>query len=214
MEFALTLLAAVAGGLGGWWARARLAGGAFRYDDDPPPRPARWLPPVTSATAGVTAYGLSDWPLSVVLTGVLAVIVGLALAAIDLEVHRLPRAITWPAYPALLGLTTLNSWAIDSWQPLQRAAMVGATLWAAYHLLHLIALRRGLGRGDVTLAGLIGILLGWFGWPPALVATYLTFVIAGVYAAALLVRRRAARNTRIAFGPFMIGAALLLLPFQ
>ena len=210
----IALLGALAGLVGGWGVRARLRGGGHRMPGDPPAQPARWIIPVSCVAAGITAYGLADrvWPMPVI--GVLAVLVGVALAAIDVEVHRLPRLITWPSYPILVLLLAAGSWASGDWPALRRAVTAGLVTWLVYYLLHVAARRRGLGRGDVTLAGLIGMLLGWFSWPAVLVATYLTFVLAGLWAGALLVSRRAERGTRIAFGRFKIAAALALLAAQ
>jgi len=60
----------------------------------------------------------------------------------------------------------------------------------------------------------VGMLLGWFGWAQVAVATYLAFILAGASAALLLVLRRVSRSDRIAFGPAMIAAALVLLALQ
>ena len=120
----------------------------------------------------------------------------MGLAAVDAQVHRIPRVVTWPAHPALAAWLVAASWANGDWLALRRAAWVAALMWGGYYVLHRLARRRGLGRGDVTLAGLIGGLLGWFGWEPALVAAWLTFVLAGLSAGALVLTRRAAEVPR------------------
>ena len=58
------------------------------------------------------------------------------------------------------------------------------------------------------------MLLGWFGWTPLGLAIYLAFLLAGVVAGALLLLRRVGRKDRIAFGPAMIAAALIVLALQ
>lgn len=204
-------LLGLAAGVG---VRRRLAAGHHRYPGDAPARSDRWVLPTTGIACGAVASGLSDWSWTVLVTGVLASIVGVLLAAIDLEVHRLPRVITWPCYPALAGLLTICSWATGDWPALRRAALGGLAAWALYYLLHRLAGRRGLGRGDVTLAGLIGLLLGWFGWSALGLATYLAFLLAGVAAGVLLLLRRVGRADRIAFGPAMIAGALVVLALQ
>jgi leader peptidase (prepilin peptidase)/N-methyltransferase len=69
----------------------------------------------------------------------------------------------------------------------------------------------GLGLGDVKLAGLLGLYLGWLGWRPVLVGTFAGFLLGGLLGVALLAARRAHRRTAIPFGPFMLAGALLAL---
>jgi leader peptidase (prepilin peptidase)/N-methyltransferase len=89
---------------------------------------------------------------------------GVSLAAIDLSVHRLPDALTLPAYPVLIILLALAALAGHHAGALVRALAGCVVLAAAYLVLAL--LRPGqLGGGDIKLAGLAGLALGWLGWP-------------------------------------------------
>jgi leader peptidase (prepilin peptidase)/N-methyltransferase len=69
-----------------------------------------------------------------------------------------------------------------------------------------------LGFGDVTLSGIVGLLLGW---PGILVGLVLAILIGGVvsllYLLAMLITRRYRPFTAIPYGPFLIVAALILL---
>jgi leader peptidase (prepilin peptidase)/N-methyltransferase len=67
----------------------------------------------------------------------------------------------------------------------------------------------GMGFGDVKLAGLLGLYLGWLGWSPVLVGAFAGFLLGGVVGALLLATRRADRKTAIPFGPYMLAGALL-----
>jgi leader peptidase (prepilin peptidase)/N-methyltransferase len=71
----------------------------------------------------------------------------------------------------------------------------------------------GLGYGDVKLAGLLGLLLGWLGWGSVILSVVAAFVIGGVIALILLLSGRASRSTHIAFGPSMILGAWVALMF-
>ena len=71
----------------------------------------------------------------------------------------------------------------------------------------------GLGFGDVKLAGVLGLLLGWLGWGPVLVSVLAAFIVGGVIAVLLLLSRRASRSSHIAFGPSMILGAWMALMF-
>jgi leader peptidase (prepilin peptidase)/N-methyltransferase len=65
-----------------------------------------------------------------------------------------------------------------------------------------------MGFGDVKLAGLLGLVLGWAGWAPLVLGAFLGFLFGGVYSLALIGARRATRRSRVPFGPFMVAGAL------
>lgn len=135
---------------------------------------------------------------------------GVALAAIDLRVKRLPDRLTLPAYPALIAL--LGSAAIIGHQgwPLARALIGGLAMGGAYLLLGLLR-PGGIGGGDIKLAGLAGLALGWLGWRTEVGGAALGFVLAAVAGLALLATRRVTLRSHISYGPFLIGGALLAL---
>jgi leader peptidase (prepilin peptidase)/N-methyltransferase len=130
---------------------------------------------------------------------------GVALAVIDLDVKRLPNALTLPAYPVVVALLGAASWAGPGAWPLLRGAVGMTALLALYFLL---CLAGGMGLGDVKLAGILGFALGWLGWGPLLVGTFLAFGYGAVVSIGLLLARRAGRKTRIPFGPYMVAGAL------
>ena len=133
---------------------------------------------------------------------------GVSLAAIDISVQRLPDALTLPAYPVLIVLFALAALAGHNPGALVRALAGGAVLAAAYLVLAL--LRPGqLGGGDIKLAGLAGLALGWLGWPALLAGATLGFVLSAVVSLGLLAARRITLRTHICFGPFLLGGALL-----
>jgi leader peptidase (prepilin peptidase) / N-methyltransferase len=133
-----------------------------------------------------------------------------ALATIDLIVYRLPDRLTLPAYPVLA--TLLAGAALVNSEPgrFLRAVLAGAALAVGYLVLALI--RPGdLGLGDVKLAGPLGMVLGWVGWQPVLLAPVLSFVLCGLVGAVLLAVRRADARTALPLGPFMIYATFVVL---
>jgi leader peptidase (prepilin peptidase) / N-methyltransferase len=136
------------------------------------------------------------------------VAIGVALAMIDLDVHRLPNKIVLPSYIVVLVLLTIASLGDDDWNALLRAGISGAALYAVYFLLRL-GYPRGMGFGDVKLAGILGMYLGWLGWGQLAVGAFLGFLLGGVVGGALMVANRATRKSKIPFGPFMIAGAYL-----
>jgi leader peptidase (prepilin peptidase)/N-methyltransferase len=83
-----------------------------------------------------------------------------------------------------------------------------AALWALYFILAFLH-PGGMGFGDVKLAGLLGLYLGWLGWTEVWVGTFAGFLFGGLVGVVLLLSRRASRKTAIPFGPYMLGGALL-----
>lgn len=137
--------------------------------------------------------------------------IGLALALIDVDVHRLPDAIVLPSYGVALALLALASWnpgGPSDWPALGRAA-VGAVVLFAVYLAVLLVYPAGMGFGDVKLAGVLGLYLGWVGWGALAIGWFAAFVLGGLYALALLVTRRAHRRSGIPFGPWMVLGAVV-----
>jgi leader peptidase (prepilin peptidase) / N-methyltransferase len=136
--------------------------------------------------------------------------VGIALAAIDLNVQRLPDRLTLPAYPAVLVLLAAAALLGHHAWPLTRAILGGLALGGAYLLLGLIR-PGGIGGGDIKVAGLAGLALGWLGWRAVIDGAALGFVLAGMAGLALLAAKRVTLRSHISFGPFLIGGALLAM---
>jgi len=131
-----------------------------------------------------------------------------ALAAIDLDTRRLPNVLTLPSYG--VGLALLGVAALLGHDPgrLLRAVEGMAVLYGLYFLLCWATAGRGLGFGDVKLAGVLGLYLGWLGWPVLAVGVLLTHLIGGLVAVGLVLGTSAGRKTRVPFGPFLVAGAL------
>jgi leader peptidase (prepilin peptidase)/N-methyltransferase len=68
-----------------------------------------------------------------------------------------------------------------------------------------------MGFGDVKLAGLLGLYLGWLGWGELITGGFLGFLFGGVVGMGLMMVRRAGRKSQIPFGPFMLAGALVAI---
>lgn len=129
--------------------------------------------------------------------------ISVALSLIDLDTHRLPNVIVLPAY--LVGAVLLAASAVLSGDlsALLRAAIGGAVLGVAYLLMAVVA-PGGMGFGDVKLAGVLGIFLGWIGWGALVVGSIAAFLLGGIFGIILIVAKRGGRKTAIPFGPWML----------
>lgn len=134
--------------------------------------------------------------------------ISVALVLIDVDTHRLPNVLTLPSYVVGVALLLAASALGGEWGALLRAVASMAILVAAY-LIMAIVYRGGMGLGDVKLAGVIGLFLGWIGWGSLLVGAFSAFLLGGIFGVILLLSRRANRRSGIPFGPWMvIGAAV------
>jgi leader peptidase (prepilin peptidase)/N-methyltransferase len=173
------------------------------------------LPPwvvvlLSAATFAVLAARFGwDWALPAYLyLGAISVL----LAVIDLATRRLPNAIVLPSY-AIGGLLLLLPSAVEpDWGAYLRAWLGAAALFAFYFLLALIY-PAGMGFGDVKLAGVLGLYLGWLGWGELAVGAFLGFLIGAMAGVGLIAAGRAGRKTAIPFGPSMLLGALIAVLF-
>lgn len=151
----------------------------------------------------------------VLLTLLIVALASVCLAAMDFDVHRLPDRLMWPSMGVLLVGLAVAGVVGTEWGAILRVVLAGIACGAGYLLLALLSLARGslaVGLGDVKLAGLLGMGLGWFGWQTVLVGMYAGFLAGGVFALVLLLTRRVGRDGDLAYGPpMMVGAVLGLL---
>jgi leader peptidase (prepilin peptidase)/N-methyltransferase len=153
----------------------------------------------TPATVGTTL---------VLIAFLYLVAITVALALIDIDTKRLPDAIVLPGYAVGGILFLATSILTGSWDALLRAAIGMAALWIFYFLLVLVR-PGGMGLGDVKLAGVLGLFLGWVGWGPFLVGAFGAFLLGGIFGVALMLAGRAKRRSGIPFGPWMLAGAWL-----
>jgi leader peptidase (prepilin peptidase)/N-methyltransferase len=156
-------------------------------------------PPVLPALPGLPA--LPVLPALLYLAAI-----SIALALIDIDTHTLPNSIVLPAYPVSAVLLAAASVVSGDWGDLLRAGIGGAALFAFYLLLVLLY-PRGMGLGDVKLAGVLGAYLGYLGWDALAVGAFAAFVLGGLFAIALILTRRVTRSGGIPFGPWMLAGA-------
>jgi leader peptidase (prepilin peptidase)/N-methyltransferase len=127
----------------------------------------------------------------------------LKVSIVDLLEHRIPDRVLMPnlalVFCGLLIIAALSS----GWQQLSGAIVAAFISCGFYLLLHLL-FRGGIGFGDVKLAGLIGLVTGWFGVPVAMLAVAGAFVSAGLVVVVIITTTRTLTwKTAIPLGPFM-----------
>jgi leader peptidase (prepilin peptidase)/N-methyltransferase len=198
------LIIIAATGLGaaiGVWTRRLLASLTYRLQEErelAEPASRAWLIVASGLALGsVTAWlAYADhWPLA--LTVLPLTLAAPALAAIDLDVMRLPNRILGPtALFTIAGVVIAVSWSGD-WMVLAQAStgaiLSGGTFW----LLNVVT-RGGVGLGDVKLAALIGFATG----SVSLISVW--WAIAAGALVAVVWRKARKRTGAFAYGPYLL----------
>ena len=123
--------------------------------------------------------------------------------------HRsLPDVLTAAALAGGAVLLGLAAVATGDWIGYGRAWLIAGVMFAAFLVLAMLR-PADLGWGDVTLAGVLGLMLGWLGWGEAVLGAFMGFLFGGLTGVLLLLAGRAGRRTAIPFGPFMLLGALV-----
>lgn len=157
-------------------------------------------------------------------------VMAVRLTVIDVRHHLLPNRIVFPSYAVVGGLllgavisvvlSVPGSGAVPDAAaqlfgvPALRILAGGAVLWLFYFVLRLVY-PPGMGFGDVKLAGVLGMYLGYLGWSHVFAGTFAAFLLGGLWSIALLASRRGTLKSAIPFGPFMLAgaaAAMAVLP--
>lgn len=156
------------------------------------------------------------------LVSVLAFLAGLlALAIIDLEHLKLPKGVVYATLYAVAAILIVLTIATGQWHRLLIAAICAAG-WFVLFLGLNAASPRYLGFGDVRLAPVLGLELGWFGVSYVLLGFFAANLIGSVIGITLISTKRMRRDQPVPYGVFLaLGAALaiyagpeLLVPFH
>lgn len=138
------------------------------------------------------------------------------LSAIDLETHLLPNIIVWPSILAALFLVFVLSGQFDYADGIY-SALLGAAVFGGFIGVAHIVNEAGMGRGDVKLAALLGLFVGWP--QPGLMDTvrlvfyalFFAFLGGALVGMAYNIIRRRGRNAEFPFGPALAAGALAMI---
>ncbi|HUS60072.1 MAG TPA: prepilin peptidase [Nevskiaceae bacterium] len=162
--------------------------------------PISWQYPLVELAAGiltVVVYQLSvDLIFNLLITYVL-----IAIFVSDLRYMTIPDKVVYPAIFLSLVYSLFG---------LHDSKFILSGLGAAgfFLILVLITRSRGMGVGDVKLAGLMGLLLGW---PRIVVALFLAFLTGSVVGVILILLGKKRFGEHIPFGPFLAGGTWVAL---
>jgi leader peptidase (prepilin peptidase)/N-methyltransferase len=163
---------------------------------------------ITGALFALVIWQLPGWPEVLGYSAFAALAV--PLAVVDLTEQRLPTPLVRSSYAAVVTAIAISALMNGETSSAIRAAAGMIGLLTVYLAIGL-AFPRELGAGDVRLAGVIGAVLSWHSWTTFVAGAALIAVSGCVVGLAVLVVRRAPRQTQIPAGPTMLLGALLAL---
>ena len=160
---------------------------------------------VCGALFGALAARFADsWALPAYLVLAAALV---ALSAIDLEHYILPNRIVYPLALAMIVLLAIASLGDDDLDALVRGLAAGLIAFAVFFVLHMIS-PRSMGFGDVKLAFVLGLFLGYLGWGELVLGLFLGFLYGAVIGVGLIVTKLRTRKDHVPFGPFLAAGTM------
>ena len=134
----------------------------------------------------------------------------LAGSAIDLEHMLLPNKLVFPSLYLAAALLVVAAVVQDDWDDL-RGAAIGAVIASGGLFLLALAWPRGnaMGGGDIKLALLLGLCLGWIDLGHVALGLFLGFLLGSVAGVGLVVAKAKRLQEHFAFGPFLAAGTLL-----
>jgi leader peptidase (prepilin peptidase)/N-methyltransferase len=133
------------------------------------------------------------------------------VSVIDLDLHIIPNRIVYPTIFLSVPLLAVAATVDGDFNPLGRAVVGGALAFLALFLVWVVY-PAGMGFGDVRLAFVLGLFLGWLSLGHVLVGIFCGFLLGAVVGVVLVASRIRGRKDAIPFGPFLAaGAAVTVL---
>jgi len=170
-----------------------------------PPRPALVIVATAALFGGTVVRFGADWVVPAYLVFFVCLV---AVTVIDFERQIIPNRVVYPTIFAAIPLLAVAALAGHQWTRFGHALMGGTLAWAALLVIHLIS-PAGMGFGDVRLAFVLGLFLGWISLGHVVTGLFLGVVLISVVGLALALLRLRSLQDHIAFGPFLAGGSTL-----
>jgi leader peptidase (prepilin peptidase) / N-methyltransferase len=147
----------------------------------------------------------ADWALPSFLVLAAAL---LAVALIDLEHYIVPNRIVFPVLAMTVPLLGAAAVLDGTLRPLL-TALAGAVFASGALLVVALINPRGMGMGDVKLALVLGLHLGWLGLDHVALGLFLGFLLGAVGGLLLIALGVKSRKDHVPFAPFLAAGTLL-----
>ena len=163
-------------------------------------------------TAGLFAALAARFGMHWELGGFLVLGAGLLLlSVIDLQTHKLPRRVMYVM--TVLALPFLVIGAVTQHQPVcLEWAVLGSLGALAFFLVLYVGWRGSMGDGDVRLAAMLGLFLGWIGPMHTPVGLFLGFLVGAIVGSVRIgLGHGDGLKSKLAFGPYLALGAVVTI---
>lgn len=133
------------------------------------------------------------------------------IVSFDIEKQEIPHAIVWPLFVGVFWYAVIPHFLAQDVNGVFERILAGTMTGGVILFLVLVTKERAMGMGDVPIAALSGLLLGY---PRGLYALVLAFVLGAVVGIALISLKRAGLKSAVPFAPFLIAGLFLMVFFQ
>jgi leader peptidase (prepilin peptidase) / N-methyltransferase len=175
-------------------------------------RPISARYPIVEATTSLLFLGAAlRYGYNAVLPALLVLLAGLfALACIDFELRLLPRKIVYPLFAMVAALLLAASIGTGDYWRLGIAAACSAGWFLVFYAINRVDARL-LGFGDVRLALVLGLGLGWLGVTAVLLGFFAANLLGAIIGLTLIAAKKMRRDQPIPYGVFLaLGAAVAI----
>jgi leader peptidase (prepilin peptidase)/N-methyltransferase len=155
--------------------------------------------------AGTVLRFRADWAIPAYLVFFVSLV---AVTVIDFQRQIIPNRIVYPTIFASVPLLGLAALAGHQWDRFGHALLGASLAWLALLVIHLIS-PAGMGFGDVRLAFVLGLFLGWLSLGHVVTGLFLGVLLICAVGLVLAVLRLRTLQDHIAFGPFLAGGSTL-----
>ncbi len=165
--------------------------------------------PLVEFTTGIAFVGIylsNGFSLDFIRNGFLISVL-IAISVIDLKYYIIPNKIVYPGLTIGLVLSTIKGLNQLRDSILGMGIGVGALILISL-LGRVIFRKESMGMGDVKLAGLIGLFLGWKG---VLLSLYAASIVGAIFGIGLMVFAGRKRDSMIPFGPFIAVGSVVVM---
>lgn len=157
-----------------------------------------------AVVGGVAAWRVE--PFLAALATLVALAAAVTVAAVDAAVFRIPNRVVFPALAATVALFGVEGLGGDG--SAIRALAGGALFYAALGAIHLVSPAK-MGFGDVKLAALLGLPLGWQAWLAVPASLVLASLLGLVLHGGLVAAGRRVWHDELPFGLYLaLGATV------
>jgi leader peptidase (prepilin peptidase)/N-methyltransferase len=178
-----------------------------------------WQYPIVELLTGLAFVGVyyfiglnapEGWLIPVSIVYMLLAACLIVIFFYDLLHYLIPEEIVWPAVALVVIFTIVYSFngSNEGWAGLEKMVLGGVIGAGVPAILAVPSKGKWMGYGDISLGGLLGLILGY---PMVVLGLFLAFVSGGIIGAGLIFAKVKEYKSAVPFGPFLIAGTFAAL---